>query len=337
MWSVEILEKLLTEPSEALICDIKAIEGDIMILGAGGKMGPSLAMLARNAVKATNINKKIIAVSRFSDKEVESELVAAGIETISCDLQDVEALYALPDCKNIIYMAGRKFGTDGNEWATWGMNATLPAFVAHKFRNSNIVVFSSGNIYSITKTENGGSLESDKVGPIGDYTQSCLARERAFEFASHKYGTKVLIFRLNYAIDLRYGVLCDIAESIIAHRPLKIETSSVTFIWQGSANEFAIRSLLHCEAPSAVLNVSGEIVSVRDCAVKMAKMLGIEPLFEGEEQGDGYILNTDKMRAKLGKPSVDTDTLMKWQTEWLLEGLPTLGKPTHFEERHGSY
>lgn len=337
MWSVDILEKMLTEPSDALVRDIKAIDGDIMILGAGGKMGPSLAILAARAINAANISKKVIAVSRFSDKAVERELNEAGVETVSCDLQDVEALYALPDCKNIIYMAGKKFGTDGNEWATWGMNATLPAFVAHKFRNSNIVVFSSGNIYSITKTEDGGSLESDKVGPIGDYTQSCLARERAFEFASHKYGTKVLIFRLNYAIDLRYGVLCDIATALLERRPLKIETSSVTFIWQGSANEFAIRSLLHCSAPASVMNISGDIVSVRDCAVKMAKMLGVEPIFEGEEQGDGYILNTDKMKAMLGAPAYDPDTLMRWQTEWLSEGLPVLNKPTHFEERHGSY
>lgn len=338
MWTVEKLEALETKPSKALLEDLGRLDGDLMVLGAGGKMGPTLCLLAANAVKEAGLDKRVIAVSRFSSEEAKKKLTDAGVEVISCDLQNVSELNALPDVKNIIYMAGLKFGTNGNEWKTWGMNATLPAFVCEKFKNSRFVVFSSGNIYPITPLADGGSSETDKIGPIGEYTQSVLARERAFEYAAHRYGTPVCLFRLNYAIDLRYGVLCDIATAIQTHTPISLRTATVNFIWQGSANEQAIRSLLHATPEVEILNVTGpETVSVKRAAQIMGEMMGIEPLFEGEPQTDGYIVNSLKATDLFGYPAVPAYTLMKWQVEWLRDTGMTLGKPTHFEERKGSY
>ena len=338
MWTVEKLEMLETTPSAALVEDVRKIRGDLMVLGAGGKMGPTLCKLAKNAFKAAGMDNRVIAVSRFSNEEAKRNMVEAGVEVIPCDLQDVAQLNSLPDIPNIIFMAGLKFGTDGNEWKTWGMNATLPAFVGEKFKGANIVVFSSGNVYPLAKLSSGGSVETDPTGPIGEYTMSVLARERAFEYAANRHGTKVCLFRLNYAIDLRYGILCDIATRILERKPIRIDTPAVTFIWQGSANEDAIRCLLHCSSPAEIMNVTGpEIVSVQRAALTMGEMLGIQPIFEGEPQNDAYIVNSAKATSIFGYPAVSAGTLMRWQVEWLQDTGITLGKPTHFEERKGSY
>jgi len=215
MWTEEKLNDLLTKPSKALVEDMKKIKGDIMVLGAGGKMGPTLCVLAQNAVKEAGVDKKIYAVSRGSDPIATELMKSNGIEVIAMDLLDTEKLYALPDVENVIYMAGRKFGTDGNEWQTWAMNSTLPAFVADKFKKSNIVVFSSGNIYPIVPLSHGGCTEADRPIPNGEYAMSCLARERAFEYAANTFGTKIFTYRLNFAVDLRYGVLFDVADKIM--------------------------------------------------------------------------------------------------------------------------
>jgi len=339
MWTVEKLEQLQTTPSPALVADMKNLEGDLMVLGAGGKMGPTLCVLAKKALmEAGKTDTRVIAVSRFSSETAREELLSQGVEIIPCDLQDVAQLNALPDVKNIIYMAGLKFGTDGGEWKTWGMNATLPAFVVEKFKGANIVVFSSGNIYPLAPLTSGGCLETDKTGPIGEYTQSVLARERAFEYGAQRYGTKVCLFRLCYAIDLRYGILCDIAMAIKERRPISITTPAVNFIWQGSANEQALRCLFHCKAPAEIMNVTGpEIVSVKQAAETMGEMMGIEPIFCGEPQNDAYLLNSMKACSIFGYPSVSAGTLMRWQVEWLEDTGIILGKPTHFEERKGSY
>ena len=338
MWTEERLNELLTTPSDKLVEDIKRLSGDIMILGAGGKMGPTLAILAKNAAKKAGIDKKVIAVSRFSDPIAYKYLEDNDVEIISCDLLDVEALNALPDCENVIYMAGRKFGTDGSEYLTWAMNATLPAFVAYKFRKSRIVVFSSGNIYPIVPLTSGGCTEDDKVAPIGEYAQSCLARERAFEYAAHKYGTPVFIYRLNFAVDLRYGVLYDVAKRIMDGEPISITTPCFNFIWQGTANEIAIRGLLHAAAPACKMNVTGpEIVSIKYAANKLAEYLGKEATFVGEEQPNAYITNSGRAVSLFGYPEVSPETLIKWQAEYILDGGRTLDKPTHFEERKGSY
>ena len=338
MWTEEKLNEMLTTPSEKLIEDIKKIEGDIMVLGAGGKMGPTLCVLAKNAIKAAGIKKRVIAVSRFSDPIALELLHSNGVETISADLLDKESLDALPEVENIIYMAGRKFGTDGNEYLTWAMNSTLPAFVAYKFRKSNIVVFSSGNIYPIVPLASGGCTEDDRVAPIGEYAQSCLARERAFEYASHQYGTRVFIYRLNFAVDLRYGVIFDCAKKILDGTPISLTTPCFNFIWQGTANEIAIRGLLHCESPMKIMNVTGpETVSIKQASLKLGKYLGKAPIFEGEEGNTAYLNNASRCVETFGYPDVSPETLIRWQAEYILDGGRTIDKPTHFEERKGSY
>ena len=338
MWTEEKLNELLTTPSDALVEDIKKIQGDIMVLGAGGKMGPTLCVLAKNAIKKAGIEKRVIAVSRGSDPIATQLMLDNDIEVIAMDLLDTEKLYSLPDVENIIYMAGRKFGTDGNEWQTWAMNSTLPAFVADKFKNSKIVVFSSGNIYPIVKLSEGGCRECDKIGPIGEYTMSCLARERAFEYAANAFGTKIFIYRLNFAVDLRYGVLFDVANKILKGEPISLSTPCFNFIWQGSANEIAIRGLLHAESPVKIMNVTGpETVSIKKAALELGEYLGKEPVFEGEPGNDAYLNDASLAMETFGYPSVPVKTLIRWQAEYIKDGGRTLDKPTHFEERKGSY
>lgn len=338
MWNEEKLNELLTKPSSKLIEDMKKIQGDIMVLGAGGKMGPTLCLLAKNAIKEAGINKKVIAVSRFSDPIATKLLEDNEVEIISADLQDLTQLNNLPDVENIIYMAGKKFGTDGNEWMTWGMNSVLPAYVGEKFKKSNIVVFSSGNIYPIVSLSTGGCTEEVNPEPIGEYAMSCMARERTFEYMSNVHGTKVFMYRLNFAVDLRYGVIYDIAEKIMKGIPISITTPVFNCIWQGDANEIAIRGLLHATSPACKMNVTGpEMISVKNTAEKLGKLLNKEPIFIGEEKTDAYISNAAKAMEIFGYPTVALDTLIKWQAEWILSGGRALGKATHFEERKGSY
>lgn len=338
MWTEEKLNGLLTEPSDALVNDIKKISGDIMILGAGGKMGPTLAVLAMNAIKKAGIEKRVIAVSRGSDKIAAELMKSSGIEVIAMDLLDKDKLYSLPETENVIYMAGRKFGTDGSEWQTWAMNSTLPAFVADKFKNSKIVVFSSGNIYPLTKLYDGGCRECDKIGPIGEYTMSCLARERAFEYAANTFGTKIFIYRLNFAVDLRYGVLYDLSKKILSGEPISLSTPCFNFIWQGSANEIALRGLLHADSPVKIMNVTGpETLSIRKTAEELGEYLGKAPIFIDEPGNDAYLNDASNAIEVFGYPSVSAKTLIRWQAEYIKDGGRTLNKPTHFEERKGSY
>jgi len=338
MWTEEKLNALLTTPSDALIADMKKIRGDIMVLGAGGKMGPTLCVLAKNACRAAGIEKRIYAVSRGSDPIADGLMRENGIDVIHMDLLDKEKLYALPEAENVIYMAGKKFGTDGNEWQTWAMNSVLPAFVGDKFQKSNIVVFSSGNIYPIVPVSDGGCTEKDAPGPNGEYAMSCLARERSFEYAANTYGTKVFIYRLNFAVDLRYGVLFDVADKILRGETISLATPCFNFIWQGSANEIAIRALLHAESPARVMNVTGpETVSVRQAAVQLGEYLGKEPVFSEEIGNDAYLNDASLAMETFGYPAVSSKTLIRWQAEWLLDGGRTLNKPTHFEERKGKY
>ncbi len=338
MWNEEKLNELLTTPSDDLIKDIAKIKGDITVLGAGGKMGPTLCVLAKNAVKAAGIEKRIIAVSRFTDTQVKGFLEQNGVEVVSCDLLDRKSLEALEETENVIFMAGRKFGTDGSEALTWAMNSSLPAFVADKFKKSNIVVFSSGNVYPIVPLASGGCTEEDRPVPVGEYAMSCLARERAFEYAASAYGTNVFIYRLNFAVDFRYGVLFDVAKKVLDGTPISLTTPCYNFIWQGSANEIAIRGLLHAGNPAVKMNVTGpETVSIKAVAKRFGKAFGKEPIFENEEGTTAYLNNAMKAMETFGYPSVSAETLIKWQAQYILDGGKTLDKPTHFEERKGSY
>ena len=329
---------MLSAPSPKLIEDMAKISGDVTVLGAGGKMGPTLCLLAANAVRAAGVKKKITAVSRFSDPAVLKQLKSSGVDVISVDLLDTKALYALPETENVIFMAGRKFGTKGQEWQTWGMNATLPAFAADKFKKSKILAFSSGNVYPPVPVSSGGCREDDPAGPVGEYAMSCLARERAFEYAANVYGTKTLIYRLNYAVDLRYGVLCDIAEKLVAGEAVSLCTPVFNIIWQGHANEIALRGLLHCAAPAFKLNVTGsEIVPVKYAAERMAKILGVKPVFSGEPQSDALLNNANLSTELFGPSPINAETLIDMQARWFLDGGRRLNKPTHFEERKGNY
>lgn len=338
MKTIEELENKLSQPSIDLIKEIQMLDGDILILGVAGKMGPTLAKLARNAIRQAGVDKKVIGVSRFSEKALQDDLEANGVETISADLLNEQDLQGLPDVKNVIYMIGKKFGTQGNENLTWAMNAYLPGRVAEKFKNSRMVVFSSGNVYPLTPLSMGGAGENYPTGPIGEYAQSCLGRERIFEYFSHKYRIPMVQFRLNYAIDLRYGVLLEVAKAVKEERPIDLRMGHANVIWQGDANEMAIRSLGVCDYPLRTLNVTGpETVSIRWLAERFAERFGVEPNFIHEEQQTALLSNASQAHQLFGYPKVSLRDMIDWTAEWLVVGGSTLNKPSHFQEREGNF
>lgn len=338
MKSVAELEAKLAEPSEALVKDLSKVDGDIILLGVGGKMGPSLARLAMNAIREGGLNKRVIGVSRFSNQEARRELEEFGVETISSELLDQESLFSLPDAANVIYMAGNKFGTTGNEHFTWAMNTYLPGRVAEKFKDSRIVVFSSGNIYPFKPVSSGGASEDVAPEPIGEYAQSTLGRERIFEYHSHKNGTLMAMYRLNYAIDMRYGVLLELARAIKEERAINLTMGFANVIWQGDANAMALRCLNHCSSPPTVINITGpETLSIRWAASELAKRLGKEPIFEGAESDTALLNNASKSHQLFGYPRVSLLQLIDWTAEWVLQGGATWNKPTHFQERKGKF
>ncbi len=301
-------------------------------------MGPALAKLARTAVEKTGITKRIVAVSRFSEAGLAEELNAAGIETIAADLLDDAKLQALPLIKNVLYLAGTKFGTTGNESLTWAMNSYLPGRVGEKFKDSNIVAFSTGNVYPLTPVTMGGASEDLQPEPLGEYAQSCLGRERIFQYGSRKYGTPLLIYRLNYANDVTYGVLLELAKSIIGEKPIDLRMGTVNVIWQGDANEIAIRSLLHCAQPAKILNVTGpEQLSVRWIAEQFGKMAGKTPIFMYEEQPTALLSNAAECTDFFGYPRTGPKQMMRLIYEWLTQGGKTIDKATHFQERSGKF
>ncbi|MEO6135969.1 MAG: NAD-dependent epimerase/dehydratase family protein, partial [Ginsengibacter sp.] len=305
MKNIESFYNELLLPSDALVSDITKLDGDILILGAGGKMGPALAKLAIQSIKKSGVNKKVIAASRFSEPGLQDELNALGVETHSVDLLEEDQLQKLPDVKNVLYLAGTKFGTTGKESFTWAMNSYLPGRVAEKFKNSRIVVFSTGNVYPLTKVALGGASESILPLPIGEYAQSCLGRERVFQYSSAKYNTPILIYRLNYANDTTYGVLLEIAKSVLANKPIDLRMGNVNVIWQGDANEYALRSLHHCNVPAKILNITGpETLSVWWIAEEFGKLLGQKPSFINEEESTALLSNASEAFRLFGYPKV---------------------------------
>ena len=336
--NVKELDQLLAEPGEELINDLSKIEGDIMILGLGGKMGPSLAQLAKNAIDKGGLKKNIIGASRFSDSKLRKELEEFGIETIAGDLLDENFLRNLPPCENVIYMAGNKFGTAGNEHFTWAMNAYLPGRVAEKYAQSKIVAFSSGNIYPFMPVDGPGANESTKPSPIGEYAQSCLGRERVFESFSIKNKTPMLIYRLNYAVDLRYGVVFEVAKSVFNEKPVDITTGYANVIWQGDANSYAIRSLLHCESPAKFLNITGpEKVSIEWLANQFGALMNKPVQLTGSPEPTCLLNDASQSFDLFGKPKINLDQIIEWTAEWVANGGEELGKPTHFQERKGNF
>lgn len=338
MKTIKQLDEQMISPSSRLIADIKKVTGDIMILGVGGKMGPTLAKLAKRAIEEAGLNKKVIGVSRFSSGTLKSELEEFGVETISADLLNEAELKALPQVDNIIFMAGKKFGTVGDEHTTWGMNTYLPGRVAEKFSNSNIVVFSSGNIYPFVNVNHGGCTEETRTDPVGEYAQSTLGRERVFTYFAKKNRTPVLLFRLNYAIDMKYGVLLEIAQQVYNNEPIDLTTGLVNVIWQGDANEYALRSLLHCNVDPMILNVTGpETISVRWLATEFARYFDKEPSFINEEDPKALLNNAGKAHQLFGYPSVSLQQMIEWTANWVMNNGETIDKPTHFQERKGDF
>ena len=324
-----------------------ALDGDLIILGAGGKMGPSLAKLARRAAdtkpnrgrKGVGAPKKrIIAVARFSDANVAADLRASGIETVSCDLLEPGALAQLPDAPNVVFMAARKFGTSGSAHLTWAMNTYLPGLVAERYRTSRIVAFSSGNVYGWEPISGRGSTESSPAAPTGEYAQSVLGRERMFEYGSSRANTKVALLRLNYAVDLRYGVLVDIAAAVFEGRPIDLRMGTVNVIWQGDANSMCLRSFLHCQSPPRVLNITGpEKLSVREIARDFGQRFGKTPVFSGEEGATALLSDASEAHRLFGLPAVTAAQMLDWVAHWIASGGRLLNKPTHFQARDGKF
>jgi nucleoside-diphosphate-sugar epimerase len=331
---ITALDDLLCRPSQALIDDLRKADGDIMILGVAGKMGPTLAGLAKAALP----DHRIIGVARFSDASVKEWLQAHGIETINCDLLDEAAINTLPKIPNIIFMAGRKFGAEGDLSLTWAMNAHVPALVAQAFRDSRIVTFSTGCVYPFVPVDGTGADEETAPNPPGEYAQSCVGRERMFEYFSRKFATPGRLFRLNYAIDMRYGVLHDIGAKVLQGQPIDVGLGHVNFIWQGDAAAQALRCLAHCDTPTSPINISGhEILAVRDLAAKFGKLLGREPIIVGQEEPTAWLTNTSQAIKLFGLPIVDTERLIAWTADWVARSMPSLGKPTKYEVRDGRY
>jgi nucleoside-diphosphate-sugar epimerase len=336
--SISHLAERLTKPNDADLAFMRELKGDIIILGAGGKIGPSLAAFIRRAADETGVAIQVTAVSRFGSNASRHELEAMRVNTISADLLNPNDVSRLPECENVLYLAGRKFGSSGRPDLTWAMNALAPGLVADQYRKSRIVVFSTGNIYGMRSTALGGSKEQDTPAPVGEYAQSCLARERLFEYYSNEYGTRCLLFRLNYAVDLRYGVLVDIAQRVHAGQPVDLRVNEFNVIWQGDSNSYALRALDLCSSPPRTLNVTGErILYVAQVAREFAKRFRKECHFDGQPCGSALLSDASQCFSLLGKPVIPESTLMDWVADWILAGGESLNKPTHFEVVDGSY
>jgi nucleoside-diphosphate-sugar epimerase len=332
------LEAVLARPSARDVAAFKELAGDIIILGVAGKMGPSLARRARRASDEAGASRRIIGVARFSEAGVREQLERDGIETIAADLLDGESLSKLPDAPNVVFMAGRKFGSTGSEELTWAMNTYLPALVAERYRDAKIVAFSSGNIYPFTPIATGGPTETHPPAPVGEYAQSVLGRERMFQYCSKRFGTKCALLRLNYAIDLRYGVLLDIGRKVFERRAVDVTMGAVNVIWQGDANSVTLRSFAICSSPPAILNLTGpETLSVRWIARQFGQRFGVEPVIEGNEAPTALLNNASHCQAVFGYPEVSVEQMIDWIAEWIRQGGSSWAKPTHFETRDGKF
>ena len=336
--NAEMLEDLLSMPTAGAIEMFSRIEGDIMFLGVGGKIGPTLSRMARRACAKSKVEKRIYGVSLFETEAQRQQIEKNGIETIHGDLLNNDFIKNLPKVKNVFFLAGMKFGSEENLSMTWAVNSYLPALVVENFRESAIVVFSTGCVYPLVSVESGGSLETDSPGPVGEYAQSCLGRERMFEYGSNQYKTRICLIRLNYSVELRYGVLVDIALKVKNQIPIDLSMGYFNVIWQGDMNDVVLRSLEICASPARILNLTGtEILSVREVAGEFGKLFHLTPEFVNKEAKTALLNNSDQAFQLFGRPKVATEQIIRWIASWIKENRQLLGKPTHYDVRDGKY
>ncbi len=336
--SVEHLDDLLSEPTPHAVETLARLDGDLLLLGVAGKMGPTLARMARRALDLAGVRRRVLGVARFSEPRVEGWLNAHGVETIRCDLLNSAELAALPETPNVIAMFGMKFGSSGQEARTWALNCFLPGLVAQRFARSRIVAFSTGNVYGLTPVARGGSLETDALNADGEYAMSCVGRERMYEYCSRANGTPTAILRLNYATEMRYGVLVDIAQRVWAGEPVDVTMGHLNALWQADANAAALSAFGHLAVPPLVLNIAGpELLSVRQVAEQFAARFRKPGRFTGVESADALLSNAQASHRMFGPPRVSAEQLIAWIADWTVRGGPTLGKPTHFEVRDGKF
>ncbi len=332
------LDEALSRPAAADAAAMASLSGDLMVIGVGGKMGPSLAALAKRACHEAGTTKKVIGVARFSTPGLRELLEKQGISTIRCDVLNRGNIEALPDCPNVVFMVGYKFGSGDHPEMTWATNAYAPALVAERFSRSRIVALSSGNVYPFWPVESKGPAETDPVGPLGDYAQSVLGRERMLEYFSRRDGIPLTILRLNYAIELRYGILRDIADKVCHHKPINLSMGYANVIWQRDANSVVLRCFDHCSTPPFVLNLTGaEAVSIRSIAGRFGTAFGVDPILEGEEAPTALLSNASRCERMFGPPEVALDQMIEYVASWVKRGGASLGKPTHYEERKGAF
>jgi nucleoside-diphosphate-sugar epimerase len=332
------LEELLSRPSASLVQFMQTLSSPLIVLGAGGKMGPTLAMMARRAAGLARHPLEVIAVSRFSDTRARLSLEQQGVKTVCCDLLDTGSLQRLPEADNVIYLVGLKFGTAKSPATTWAMNTIVPAAVADRYRTSRLVALSTGNVYPLTDVERGGSVESDPLTPLGEYANAAVGRERIFEFYSRRHHTPVALVRLYYAVELRYGVIVDLARKVHAGEPIDLANGYFNCIWQGDANDLILRALSLAGSPPSVWNLCRpEIYSVRSVTSRLGELLARAPRFSGSESATAFLGNATRLCAALGPPPTPLDPILAWTAHWVKQGGRDLGRPTHFEVRDGKY
>jgi nucleoside-diphosphate-sugar epimerase len=335
---VDELEDLLSTPPNEVVEQFAQLEGDIIFLGAGGKIGPSLARMAKRASERAGVPKRVIGVSRFTSQCSRAYLENSGIETIAGDMLDRTFLEQLPDAQNVFYLAALKFGASTHKPLLWALNVKLPSLVADRYRHSKIVAYSSGNVYPYVGTDSGGSTEADVPDPVGEYAQSVLGRERMFEYASQEHGTAITMVRLNYAVEMRYGVLVDIGLKVQQGIPIDLRNGHVNVIWQGDNNSMTLRTLELCASPPKILNITGpEILSVRETAERFGRLFGKVPIFMNRESGNALLSNASQAMRLFGHPRVPVERMIHWIADWLERDRPVLGKPTEFEVTDGKY
>lgn len=337
--TIEDLEDELSRPTTGVLDTLRSLAGDVIVLGAGGKMGPTLARMVRRGLdEIGHEQRRVIAVSRFSSANAAKGIQRYGVETISCDLMDRGAVMALPDSPNVIFMAGQKFGTSEAPELTWVMNTLVPAIVAERYAKSRMVVFSTGCVYSMVPADGPGANEEGVLSPPGEYANSCVGRERVFTHFAKQHGTRALLFRLCYAIDLRYGVLCDVATNVASGKPVDVSMGAVNVIWQGDANARAIQCLAHTASPPVALNVTGlDRVSVRWLAQRFGMLLNCEPIITGNEGDTAWLWDASRANELFGPPKVSLDEMIEATADWVRQGGALLGKPTHFEKANGRF